>query len=350
MFFNRKCLAAFAALFVATPALADPLLIVTGPKAGTYIAFGRDIANVAKQNNIAMEVKPSDGSIDNIKHLNGKGASLGIVQSDVLSFLARARNPDTFKMGEHLRMILPLYHEEVHVLARSSIKRFEDLNGKRVVVGEDGSGHMLTAINLLAMMNVTPGELIKKPPAEGVLAVTDGQADAVIYVGGKPVRMFKNLENLAREGGSRYADTLSQVHFVPLADPRMLEEYDTAEITSADYEYVKTPVPTIAVRAVLVAYDFSAKGANDSARCRQVGALTQALGKNLENLKKQGHPKWAEVSFNAKLPIWKKDDCAWDTANAVGKEPAKPEKKKAKKQPPKKQKTAPKRNGTIPLR
>src|SRR5579885_3674855 len=175
----------------------EPMAIVTGPKTGTYIAIGHDIAAVAEHAGLFLQVKSSDGSIDNIRRINSnENAALGIVQSDVLGFMARSRNPETMRMAEHLRMVLPLYHEEVHVLARKDIQSFAELENKKVVIGEDGSGHMLTSINLFAMTGVTPSELIKKSPPDGVLDLLDGKVDAVIFVGGKPVKLFKNLETL----------------------------------------------------------------------------------------------------------------------------------------------------------
>lgn len=304
--------------------------MVTGPRTGTYIAFGRDIAEAAKKENVNVEVKESDGSVDNIKRINSKeNAALGIVQSDVLSFLGRSQNADTRKMAANLRMILPLYREEVHVLTRSDITDFSQLDGKRVVVGEDGSGHMLTAVNLMAMMNVAPQTTIRKSPPEGVFALLDGEADAVFLVGGKPVKIFQNLDSLKSPEHARYEKLLRDLHFLPLKDPRMLEEYQPAELTHADYDFVTDPVPTISVTAVLVTYDFSAEGKRDASRCASIHKLTEAIRKHLPELQKNGHPKWREVTPDTALPIWKKDSCAWTKPEPKAEK--KPETKPAKK-------------------
>src|SRR5690242_2080317 len=78
---------------LALPVQAEETLgIVTGPKTGTYYAIGKDIAQVAAKSNITVDVKPSQGSIDNIKRINSsENAALGIVQSDVLGFLSRSK-------------------------------------------------------------------------------------------------------------------------------------------------------------------------------------------------------------------------------------------------------------------
>ena len=297
----------------------DALGIVTGPKTGTYYAFGKDIAQVASKAGIQVDVKSSEGSIDNIKRLNSsENAAIGIVQSDVLGFLSRSKSPSSIKMASSLRMIYPFYNEEVHVLARTEIKTFADLQGKRIAVGEEGSGNMLTAINLFAMMNVAPSESRKISPAQGVVAVLKGELDAAIFVGGKPVRLFKNLEDLTLPENQKYAPMLQHVHFIPLDSPKMLEEYKPAKITKADYSFVHDDVPTIAVQAVLISYDFS-KHPNKK-HCDRLSALTKLIRKELPTLKEKGHPKWKEVNLDANSGIWKRDSCVYVEA--------KPEEKK----------------------
>jgi TRAP transporter TAXI family solute receptor len=283
--------------------------LVTGPKTGTYYAIGKEIAQTAAKSGIEVEAKPSEGSIDNIKRINSaEKASLGIVQSDVLGFLARSKNPDSMRMAANLRMVYPFYNEEVHILASKNIRNFSDLAGKKVAVGEDGSGNMLTSINLFSMMNVAPSEMVKIAPAQGVVAVLKGDLDAVVVVAGKPVRLFKNLEDLSLPENKQFAPMMEQLHFVSLDNPKMLEEYKPASITHSDYTFVKDDVKTIAVQAVLVSYDFST---GNKKRCELLGQLAKSIRDNLPELKEKGHPKWKEVNLDADSGIWKKDNCAW---------------------------------------
>lgn len=302
---------ALMAAFGAAPAQADePLAIVTGPKIGTYYAFGKDIAQVGSKAGLEVAVKPSEGSIDNIKRINSsENASLGIVQSDVLGFLARSKSPESIRMASNLRMIFPFFNEEVHVLARKDIKSFSELKGKKVAVGEDGSGNMLTSINLFSLMDIQPAQTEKISPAQGVVAVLKGDLDAVIFVGGKPVRLFKNLEDLTLPENQKYAAMLEQVHFLPMDNARMLEEYRPAELSSADYSFVKQPVPTIAVQAVMISYDFSQ--GNNRRRCEKLAQLATAMRNEMPMLQEKGHPKWKEVNLDASSGLWKKDSCAW---------------------------------------
>lgn len=289
----------------------QPMAMVTGPETGTYIQFGNDIARAAGQQGLKVEVKPSAGSIDNIRRItSSENAALGIVQSDVLGFLSRSRDESSQEIAKKLRMVFPFYHEEVHVLAAKSVRDFDALEGKRVVVGDEGSGSWLTAMNLFAIMGIAPKEYVRLTPPEGVVAVLQGKADAMIFVGGKPVKLFKNMEKLAQKGGNAKT-MLSGVHFLPLTDLKILKEYAAASIDPKDYAFVSEPVPTVSVSSVLVSYDFSeGDDGYDQRRCEQIGKLAQSVEQKFGWLKSKGHAKWKEVDLNAGVTAWQRDDCA----------------------------------------
>ncbi|MFO1372849.1 MAG: TAXI family TRAP transporter solute-binding subunit [Candidatus Competibacteraceae bacterium] len=306
-----------------TPAYADDanskqIGMVTGSKTGTYIQFGNDIAGVAKTVGLDILVKDSQGSIDNIKRINSKeNATFGIVQSDVLGFLSRSENPEMRQVAGRLRLIFPFYNEEVHLFASKSIKTINDLQGKRVVVGEQGSGNWLTAMNLLQIASVKPAETLSMPPLQGVTTVLKGEADAMFYVAGKPVSLFTKVGDLITK--PEFAPMLAKVHFVPLDDPRLLREYQPAQIGVADYEWSDGNVPTIAVKAVLMSFDFSGKqNPYFVQRCQQLAKLGQVIRANLSQLRQTGHPKWKEVNLEEKVGIWPLDSCSRDGKSKDG--------------------------------
>lgn len=288
----------------------DALGMVTGPATGTQIQFGRDIAGVAKTVGLDILVKESQGSIDNIKRMDSQeNAALGIVYADVLNYLSRSEKPEMRQIASRLRLIFPLYPAEAHLLARRSIQTLGDLQGQRVVAGESGSGTWLTTMNLLQLTGVKPAELLNMSQLQGVTAVLKGEADAMFLVAGKPVSLFTKVGNLIDK--PEFAPLLANVHFVPLNDPRLLREYSPATIGPADYNWMTSDVPTIAVKAVLMSFDFSSKPSPYFAqRCRQLATLGQAIRANLGQLRKTGHPKWKDVNLDEAVGIWKLDRCS----------------------------------------
>ncbi len=282
--------------------------MVTGAPTGTYIRFGREIAEQAKKCGIDILVKESKGSIENIKRLlSPQNTVFAIVQSDVLGVVKRLESPESRKVVQRLRLIYPFYNEEVHLFANQSIQRFEDLQGKRVVVGTKGSGNWLTAENLLQMTGVEPGEKLYLEPAEATKAVLIGEVDAMFYVVGKPTKQFLNLNDVK----SKYPQLIEKVHFVPLDDQSMLQEYVPSQISSQDYVWFDHTIPTIAVKAVLVTYDFSSKDTlYYRMRCEQVYRVAQAIRKSIDELRAYGHEKWKEVNLDEQLGFWALDPCS----------------------------------------
>lgn len=297
-----------------------PLSILTGAANGTYFRIGQDIAEASKSQNLNLEVKESQGSVDNIRRINSpENASLGIVQSDLLGYLRRSQDAETLKLAKNLRLVFPLYKEEVHVLARTDIKQFSDLNGKRVAIGEQGSGHWLTSMNLFAMFGIQPSQSLRLPPAEAVAAVLQNKADAMIFVGGKPVKLFVNLQDLSKQPGSPYAEMLKQVHFLPLDDTRLQNEYAASTISPTDYNFIAQPVATVAVRAMLISYDFSnSENSTKRQRCEEIGKTSLAIKTQMAALQSSGHEKWKEVSLdNINVGLWERDSCADSVAQAA---------------------------------
>jgi TRAP transporter TAXI family solute receptor len=288
--------------------------LITGASAGTYYQIGKDIAAVAKKEGVPLVLRESTGSVDNLQKMatTGENAALGIVQSDVLSFLVRSKMPKSQEIAHKLRLVMPLFKEEVHLLARNDIARIGDLQGKRVVIGKSGSGSMMTATNLLTQLQITPKQMFETSPAEAIVAVLANRADAMIFVGGKPVPMFKNLQKLAESQDSKMVELVKQVHLVPILPSKATRLYEGSLISPQDYPFVTEEVPTLAVRAVLVSYDFTLKDTPYyKERCKQLFELGRALTRALPELQHSGHQKWEEVDANRELPLWKRDSCAW---------------------------------------
>ena len=299
---------------VSYAASTDAIKIVTGPDTGTYYAFGHNIADLSPKNASPIKVISSNGSIDNIRQIvEGKGnIALGIVQSDILGFLKRSTSANTKRVADHLSMVFPFYDEEVHILARQNIKGLRDLEGKRIVVGEEGSGNMLTAMNILSLAQIKTGHLLHMPPAEGVVAVLSGEADAMFLVGGKPVPLFTNLSSLKEAKSGANAHLLDEVHLIPVDDQRVYAEYSPTRINKGDYPFMHETILTAKVSAILVAYGESAKTKRNARECSQLQEVSRLIAARLDTLKTTGHPKWKEVNLYADVTGWPRNPCIWE--------------------------------------
>lgn len=312
-------IAAFFTAAVCPAETTSPMGMVTGSSSGTYIQFGRQIADIALTEGVEIIVKTSGGSLDNIQRIRStENAALGIVQSDVLGFIKkRSDDPELKQFVNLLRLIFPFYNEEIHLYANNAIQRFEDLQGKRVAVGTENSGNFVTSINLFHIMNIEPGELVTDlKPMDAAASVISGDVDAMIYVAGKPVSLFTDLEKV--KANPALAPYFEKTHFVPLDDEKILKEYVGSSIGGADYGWLDREIPTVAVKAVLIGYDFS-KGTSPyyRMRCDQLARLSRAIRKNIDSLKANGHEKWKEVDLDQEIGIWTLDTCSRRSASST---------------------------------
>jgi len=282
-------LAAFAA-----PVLAGEMGLITGSDKGTYYQFGLNLQRLVKQGDIDLNVYTSKGSVENIYAVFQRPATqMGIVQSDVLAFVARVQTDPVLKrIGKKIKMVFPLYNEEIHVLGRSDIADFDDLADKRVAIGREGSGTYLTARLLFKVSEVQPKEMVLIDTDEALAELKAGRIDAMFYVAGYPVKLFAE--------GVSDTDGLA---LIPITNKSIVEFYPTVEIPARTYSWQANPLNTVAVKAVLVSYDFR------RADCDYVGRFSQILQSNLEWLKRNGHPKWKFVDLEYPLKGWEQYDC-----------------------------------------
>jgi TRAP-type uncharacterized transport system substrate-binding protein len=116
---------------------------------------------------------------------------MGIVQSDVLAFVFRIQNdPSSGASRGEVKLVFPLYNEEIHILGRKGITDFDDLADRRVAIGREGSGTYLTARILLKMADITPREVVLIDTDEALAELKACRIDAMFYVAGYPVKLF----------------------------------------------------------------------------------------------------------------------------------------------------------------
>jgi uncharacterized protein len=268
--------------------------IVTGGEKGTYYQFGLDLQKLVKQADINLNVSPSKGSIENVYAVYQRpGVQLGIVQSDVLAFISRLESDPTLnKIAKKTRMVFPLYNEEVHILGKRGIGDFDDLAGKRVAIGREGSGTYLTASVFLQLSEIKPASTVPIDTDEALAELKAGRIDAMFYVAGFPVRLL-------REGVTE-ADQLA---LIPITNKNVLELYPQAEIPANTYVWQKEKISTVAAKAVLVSFDYRFRD------CDNVGRFAQLMARRMDWLVQNGHPKWKSVDLNYQLKGWEQYAC-----------------------------------------
>jgi TRAP transporter TAXI family solute receptor len=264
LFFKRSiCALLFGALALTTPAFAQYagqqfVTLGTGGVTGVYYPVGGAICRQvdkgrrAKEHNIRCTVESTGASVFNVNALRSGDLSAGIVQSDVQHYAFNGveqfaeTGPD-----RDLLALFSLQSEAFTLVARNDagIATIDDLPGKRMNLGDPGSGNRNTLELLMKEYGWTP-ETFKLAtdlkPADMAGALCDNKIDAYVYVIGHP------------NGSIMEASTTCDSHVVPVVGPtvevfkRKFPFYPTAVIPGGMYRGTEQDVQTFGPRATLL--------------------------------------------------------------------------------------------------
>ena len=268
--------------------------IVAGSVGGTYSRFAQDLSNVIDEVGdvrvVAMLGKGSQQNIYDLLFL--RGVDLAIVQSDVLEALSE--NPPIPNLKEKIRYITKLYDEEIHIVARQDVLSIKQLVGGRVSVGNAGSGTNMTARVVFDALDI-PVEYVNQPVTEAKSALLNGDIDAIVYVAGKPVSAF---ESFTKDDGVRLIKVEMEKE---LSDAG----YISGNFTPQDYPaLVDSPVPTIAVGAILSVYNWPEDN-DPTGRYQKTARMTSEILDALPLLREDRfHSKWKDVDPTFTLDSW----------------------------------------------
>ncbi len=162
--------------------LAPPhtIIVSSGPKGSMFERYAERYAKILKQNGVTLRILPSEGSVDNIKRLADPSSKVdvGFVQGGVTKDI---KTDKLVSLGS-------ISYEPLYVFygGRSSIERLSQLTGKRIAIGEVGSGTHTLSLALLAANGIEPGgptKVLEMDSDEAAKAMLDGKVDSVFLMG-----------------------------------------------------------------------------------------------------------------------------------------------------------------------
>lgn len=268
--------------------------IITAPAGGATSVFGSDMARVLDdQTNVRVLPVLGKGPVRNVSDiLFLKSIDMGAVAADVPEFYRLQYGiPD---ITSQLRYIARLYHNEIHVIARSSIRSIFDLNGKRVIAPTDVGFYSARVI--FNRLGLTASFDYATDDAKSIQKLIDGDADAYIVSTGKVFQLARNIRNDNRA-----------LHLVTIPYDRRLQDlYLPTTLSSEEYPNLLNPgetIETVAIGMLLVSYNWP----EHTERYRKVARFVDAFFANYDEfMKPPRHPKWRESSIVAAIPNWKR--------------------------------------------
>lgn len=311
--------AAVGFLFWQSGAFSMPVAnaIATGGQSDTYYQIGEELKQYVTPELRNLATK---GAVDNIKALSKtKGVSFAIVQSDVYQTYVNLQNNDpdpavrqwASDLLNSLRVVAPLYSEEIYFVVQkdSPMQELQDIAGKRLAIGPDGSGSNLTAKNIYFKLFGKAPEVVKPFIEDGVLGSDDNtkytrsalwhlahpdagpeerKVDVVVMVGGQPLPLLQRL-------GKDYKLLSSNIKNDTMES--LLKDYSIGFADQKNYPFLPNHTSVMMVQSYLVTAQF-----RDKQRSDFVKKFAGALCENYSKLYEHGHEKWKALVWSPEHP------------------------------------------------
>lgn len=170
------------------PLAPDHLTIAAGAKSGIYYQSAMRYKTLLAKQHVTVEIVPTRGSVEALQLLKENKVDIAFVQGG---------STDDYKT-EPFTSLASLYNEPIWVYypaAGEELRNLNELKGKRIAVGAEGSGTKALAVKLLAANGVTPDNstFLSLGSEAGAQALFDGEADALFSVIGTFAPLTKAL-------------------------------------------------------------------------------------------------------------------------------------------------------------
>jgi TRAP transporter TAXI family solute receptor len=265
--------------------------IGTGGVTGVYYPAGSGICKLINKeltsHDIRCAIESTGGSVYNLQQLVTGGLDLAIAQSDVLFHAYEDTNrSDSKSSNQTLRTLFAIYPEPFTVVARadSGINSFDDLKGKRVNIGNPGSGQRNTMEVVMQAYGWTTADfslISELNSSEQSKALCDDKIDAMVFTVGHPSRSIKE------------ATTTCQTKIVSVTGPiidelvRNNRYYRITSIPGGMYDANSDDIPTFGVGAIFVS---TTRLSTDT-----VYGIVESLFENFEQFNNL-HPAFANLT------------------------------------------------------
>ena len=270
------------------------LTIGTGGVTGVYYPTGGAIARIVNKNKkeygMRLTVESTGGSVFNINAIMAGDLEFGVVQSDrqYQAFNGSPNSEWDGKPQKNLRALFSVHPESITLCAAvdAGINSVADLKGKRVNIGNPGSGQRQNSIDALTALGIDidkdiQAESLKAAEAPGMLQ--DGRLDAFFYTVGHPSGAFKEATSGTRK-----------VKFIPIELPASFYEkfsYYAPSVVPVVGNYPgaenDADVPSFGVKATFVT--------SSKVKDKFVYGLVKEIFENFDDFKKL-HPAYAVLT------------------------------------------------------
>lgn len=169
------------------PAPPKKLSIATGTTSGSYYKFAQEYKRLLEKEKFELLIVPTQGSVEALKKLQNKEVDIAFVQGGVA-------NEEEVKT---LRSLASIYFEPLWIFysEKFDFKYINELKGKKVSIGSEGSGTKPLALEILKQNSIdkTNTTLLELSNEAAQQALNKGEIDVLFSVISPSSKMVQSL-------------------------------------------------------------------------------------------------------------------------------------------------------------
>ncbi len=231
------------------------ITIGTGSTSGLYYPTGVGMAKIINDANIDIRAnaRSTGASVYNCRAVGNGEMQMGISQNNIAYYAYNGTGVEAFKDKpvKNLRGLTMLYPEVIQILARkdANIKTIADMKGKRIYVGDIGSGTEQDVLNIFAAYGLKLDDLrtaVRGSSGNAVDLLRDHKLDAMFYtVGIGAAAITEAAETVAIDLIQIPADKVEELH-------KKYPFYTAITIPANTYPKIDHEVSTVTTQAMMV--------------------------------------------------------------------------------------------------
>ncbi len=228
-----------------------------------------------------------------------KGIDMGVVDSGFLQAY-KEKDPQLYgNIEQRVQYIAKLLNSELHMLAPTAVKSFEDLRGKKVNLWKPASVTASVTANVFRLLDIDIQPVYLDTDA-AFEALKNGEIAAMARMGGAPQADY---DKVTEENGWHFV-ALSESTLPPGKFAKLMGTYLPAQLKHEHYPKIigdNEAVSTIASGIMLAVYNWP----EGSERYQKLEAFTRKFFDNIDKFRDEArHPKWKEINLAAEVPGW----------------------------------------------
>jgi TRAP-type uncharacterized transport system substrate-binding protein len=240
----------FATLWVLVPPPPRSIELATGFPTGLYQQFGEKLQSELAEEGISLKLRTTGGTSDNLALLKDphSGVDFAMVQGGVAD---PSKYPDFISIaGVFYEPVWIWYRESSFPSESGRLGLLSQLKGKRVSIGNEGSGTLSLTSQLLAASGLSLGDIRaeKLKPLDALEKFKKGELDAVFLVSAAEAPVVKKFYETPGIRLMNFEQAEAYVHLFPFLSKVTVPR----GVVSIAYDLPRQDIQVLAATATLV--------------------------------------------------------------------------------------------------